>query len=108
MDQDFDTFLVGLYVIVCDWLKAEGPQYIRPLGGSPRLCAIHVPRQIALAGQEDDVSLEEAGGMRAVCPRTVHGVHWVCLLFSGPPHLSSCDMNSRWADSTKSMMTYQG
>jgi len=35
MDQDFDTFLVGLYVIVCDWLKAEGQRYIRPLGGRP-------------------------------------------------------------------------
>ncbi len=35
MDQDFDTFLVGLYVIVCDWLKAQGQRYIRPLGGRP-------------------------------------------------------------------------
>jgi hypothetical protein len=35
MAQDFDTFLVGLYVIVCDWLKADGQRYIRPLGGRP-------------------------------------------------------------------------
>jgi Transposase DDE domain len=35
MNQDFDTFLVGLYVIVCDWLKTVGQPAIRPAGGSP-------------------------------------------------------------------------
>src|SRR3954452_3200154 len=35
MDMDFDTLLIGLYLIVCDWLKAGGQRYIRPRGGSP-------------------------------------------------------------------------
>lgn len=35
MDMDFDTLLIGLYLIVCAWLKAGGQAYIRPAGGSP-------------------------------------------------------------------------
>jgi hypothetical protein len=35
MDMDFDTFLVGLYLIVCDWLQDYGQRYIRPQGGAP-------------------------------------------------------------------------
>lgn len=35
MDQDFDTFLIGLYLIVDDWLKELGHCYIRPEGGAP-------------------------------------------------------------------------
>lgn len=35
MNQDFDTFLIGLYLIVADWLKAGGHGYIRPQGGTP-------------------------------------------------------------------------
>lgn len=35
MDMDFDTFLIGLYLIVDDWLKNEGHAYLRPLGGAP-------------------------------------------------------------------------
>jgi hypothetical protein len=39
MDQDFDTFLIGLYCIICDWLQAEGQRYIRPQGGAPPRCS---------------------------------------------------------------------
>jgi hypothetical protein len=35
MSMPFDTFLIGLYLIVCDWLQAEGQRYIRPQGGRP-------------------------------------------------------------------------
>ena len=35
MDMDFDTFLIGLYIIIDDWLKEHGQLYLRPLGGAP-------------------------------------------------------------------------
>ena len=38
MNMSFDTFLIGLYLIVCDWLQAEGQPYIRPQGGAPPAC----------------------------------------------------------------------
>ena len=35
MDMDFDTFLIGLYLMVDKWLQTEGQRYIRPQGGTP-------------------------------------------------------------------------
>ncbi len=35
MDMDFDTFLVGLYLMVDEWLQREGQRYLRPVGGAP-------------------------------------------------------------------------
>jgi hypothetical protein len=35
MDMDFDTFLIGLYLIVTAWLKTDGQRHIRPQGGAP-------------------------------------------------------------------------
>lgn len=37
MNMAFDTFLIGLYCIVDDWLDEFGHNYIRPLGGAPPL-----------------------------------------------------------------------
>lgn len=38
MNQDFDTFLIGLYLIVSDWLQTHGQPYVRPQGGAPPRC----------------------------------------------------------------------
>lgn len=35
MDMSFDTFLIGLYLIVDEWLQSDGNRYIRPEGGTP-------------------------------------------------------------------------
>ncbi len=35
MNMDFDTFLIGLYLMVDEWLQKEGRQYLRPEGGAP-------------------------------------------------------------------------
>ncbi len=35
MNMDFDTFLVGLYLMVDQWLQNDGARYIRPQGGTP-------------------------------------------------------------------------
>ncbi len=35
MDMDFDTFLIGLYLMVDQWLQKEGHRYLRPEGGAP-------------------------------------------------------------------------
>lgn len=35
MDMDFDTFLIGLYLMVDEWLNKEGERYLRPQGGAP-------------------------------------------------------------------------
>lgn len=35
MDMDFDTFLIGLYLMVDEWLQKEGQRYLRPEGGAP-------------------------------------------------------------------------
>jgi hypothetical protein len=35
MDMDFDTFLIGLYLMVDEWLQREGQRYLRPQGGAP-------------------------------------------------------------------------
>jgi hypothetical protein len=35
MDMDFDTFLIGLYLMVDEWLQREGQRYLRPEGGAP-------------------------------------------------------------------------
>jgi hypothetical protein len=35
MNMDFDTFLIGLYLMVDEWLQKEGQQYLRPEGGAP-------------------------------------------------------------------------
>jgi Transposase DDE domain len=39
MDMSFDTFLIGLYLIVTDWLQQDGQRYIRPQGGAPPACS---------------------------------------------------------------------
>ena len=35
MNMDFDTFLIGLYLMVDKWLQREGHRYLRPEGGAP-------------------------------------------------------------------------
>jgi len=35
MNMDFDTFLIGLYLMVDKWLQSEGQAYVRPEGGAP-------------------------------------------------------------------------
>jgi Transposase DDE domain len=38
MNMDFDTFLIGLYLMVDEWLQgvqADGKRYVRPQGGAP-------------------------------------------------------------------------
>lgn len=35
MNMDFDTFLIGLYLMVDEWLQKEGQRYLRPEGGAP-------------------------------------------------------------------------
>lgn len=35
MNMDFDTFLIGLYLMVDEWLQQEGQRYLRSEGGAP-------------------------------------------------------------------------
>lgn len=35
MNMDFDTFLIGLYLMVDEWLERDGQRYLRPEGGAP-------------------------------------------------------------------------
>src|SRR5215210_7780007 len=35
MNMDFDTFLIGLYLMVDEWLQKQGQRYLRPEGGAP-------------------------------------------------------------------------
>lgn len=35
MNMDFDTFLIGLYLMIDEWLERKGLGYLRPEGGTP-------------------------------------------------------------------------
>jgi hypothetical protein len=62
--MSFDTFLIGLYLIVCDWLHAEGQHYIRPQGGAPPACTDGELLTLLLAHQLTQATWHERRWLR--------------------------------------------
>jgi hypothetical protein len=64
MDQDFDTFLIALYLIVCEWLQTDGQRYIRPQGGAPPACTDGELLTLILAHQLTQATWRERHWLR--------------------------------------------
>lgn len=64
MDMSFDTFLIGLYCIVTDWLQADGQRYIRPQGGAPPACSDGEMLTLILAHQLSQATWHERRWLR--------------------------------------------
>lgn len=88
MDMDFDTFLIGLYLIVTAWLKTDGQHYIRPQGGASPACSDGELLTLILAHQ--------------LCQATWHERRWLKWLDKNGyrawfPHLPSQSAYNRRA-----------
>src|SRR4051812_43915486 len=64
MNQDFDTFLIGLYLIVSDWLQTHSHRYVRPQGGTPPRCSDGEVLTLILAHQLSQATWHERPWLR--------------------------------------------